>query len=440
MPKLQNLRTSTASKRPVATNLDPGQIAINYEQSDPAIYFRAADDSLIKVAPVYIGSSAPNATPAGSSGNAKGEFWIDTTNGGKVLKYWDGSNWQEVTASTLSSTLGPTLGGTGVSTYTLGDLLYGNGTNTLAKLGGNTTSTKQFLTQTGTGSVSAAPAWGTIAAADVSGLATSATTDTTSASNISSGTLNAARLPSVNIGTTVVDLTRASGSLSLTGISIDGNAGTVTNGVYTTGSYSDPSWLTISKSKVGLGSVENTALSTWAGSTNITTLGTISTGTVPAANVSGLAASATTDTTSASNISSGTLASARLGTTGTPQFASVAVGTALASNVDVDVSGTYAQVPVAVAALAIDCSTGNYFTKTINGNSTFTVTNVPASRSYAFTLELTHTSGTITWFSGVIWPGGTAPTLTTGKVHLFVFQTSNGGTTWRASSLINYAS
>lgn len=40
-----------------------------------------------------------------------------------------------------------------------------------------------------------------------------------------------------------------------------------------------PSWSTVTKSDVGLGSVENTALSTWAGSTNLTTLGTIGTGT-----------------------------------------------------------------------------------------------------------------------------------------------------------------
>lgn len=40
----------------------------------------------------------------------------------------------------------------------------------------------------------------------------------------------------------------------------------------------DKSWQTLDKSAVGLGSVENTALSTWAGSTNITTLGTIATG------------------------------------------------------------------------------------------------------------------------------------------------------------------
>jgi|GEM_PF-2805709 len=40
----------------------------------------------------------------------------------------------------------------------------------------------------------------------------------------------------------------------------------------------DSSWQTLDKSAVGLGNVENTALSTWAGSTNLTTLGTITTG------------------------------------------------------------------------------------------------------------------------------------------------------------------
>lgn len=103
-----------------------------------------------------------------------------------------------------------------------------------------------------------------------------------------------------------------------------------------------------------------------------------------------------------------------------------------------DLSGSYGQNIVAVSALDIDCSAGNYFTKTISANSTFTVSNVPASRAYSFTLELTHTSGTVTWFSGVEWPGGTAPTLTTGKTHLFMFVTDDGGTRWRGASLVNY--
>lgn len=131
------------------------------------------------------------------------------------------------------------------------------------------------------------------------------------------------------------------------------------------------------------------------------------------------------------------------GQTGAVTYATtwaVGTGASAASNTDFDLAGTYAQTVVAVSALQIDCSNGNYFTKTINGDSTFTVANIPSSRSYSFVLQLTHTSGAITWFSGVIWPGGSAPTLTTGKVHLFIFCTADGGTTWRASSLINYAS
>lgn len=118
---------------------------------------------------------------------------------------------------------------------------------------------------------------------------------------------------------------------------------------------------------------------------------------------------------------------------------SLAVGqSSVAANTKLDLAGTYAQTIVAVAALNIDCSLGNFFTKTISANSTFTVSNIPASRAFAFTLELTHTSGTVTWFSGVEWPNGAAPTLTTGKTHLFMFVTDDGGTRWRASSLINY--
>ena len=105
----------------------------------------------------------------------------------------------------------------------------------------------------------------------------------------------------------------------------------------------------------------------------------------------------------------------------------------------VDFDSNVTQAVQAVSALNIDCSAGNYFTKTINANSTFTVSNVPATNTaYSFTLELTHTSGTVTWWNGLEWPGGTAPTLTAGKTHLFVFVTDDGGTRWRGASLVDY--
>jgi hypothetical protein len=103
------------------------------------------------------------------------------------------------------------------------------------------------------------------------------------------------------------------------------------------------------------------------------------------------------------------------------------------------VDGPYKQAAEAVSALDIDLSTGNYFTKTINGNSTFTFSNPPASGTVgSFTLELTHTSGTVAWPSSVKFNADTAPTLTAGKTHLFFFVTDDGGTRYRGAALVDY--
>ena len=92
-----------------------------------------------------------------------------------------------------------------------------------------------------------------------------------------------------------------------------------------------------------------------------------------------------------------------------------------------------------VSALELDLSTGNYFIKTISRNSTFTFANPAASGTVtAFTLELTHSSGTVTWPSSVKWNADTAPTLTTGKTHLFMFVTDDGGSRYRGSALVDY--
>lgn len=50
----------------------------------------------------------------------------------------------------------------------LGDILYGGVAGADTRLAGNIATTKKVLTQTGTGTASAAPAWGVLNAADVS--------------------------------------------------------------------------------------------------------------------------------------------------------------------------------------------------------------------------------------------------------------------------------
>lgn len=107
------------------------------------------------------------------------------------------------------------------------------------------------------------------------------------------------------------------------------------------------------------------------------------------------------------------------------------------STKSVDVTTNFYGSITAVSATAIDCSAGNYFTKTASGALTWTITNVPSSRSFSFILRLTNGgTGTQTWPSSVKWPGGTAPTLTASGVDVLGFITEDGGTTWRGVALM----
>lgn len=87
----------------------------------------------------------------------------------------------------------------------------------------------------------------------------------------------------------------------------------------------------------------------------------------------------------------------------------------------------------------IDCSLSNYFTTTVNSNTSFTVTNVPTNIGYGFTLELSiPVPAIVTWFPGVLWSNDAPPALISNKVHLLMFFTDDGGSNWRGSYLLNY--
>ena len=93
-----------------------------------------------------------------------------------------------------------------------------------------------------------------------------------------------------------------------------------------------------------------------------------------------------------------------------------------------------------VGSSALDCSTGNVFTLTVNSNVTFSFSNPPAAgTAYMMSVVVDHLSGSITWPGSVYWPDSVAPTLTAGNSHIFMFLTTDGGTSWLASSLLNYA-
>ncbi len=165
-----------------------------------------------------------------------------------------------LTAGTLGAgftTVAPTIGGTGIATYALGDTLYASAANVLSKLAGNTTSVKQYLSQTGTGAVSAPPAWATIAGSDITGAALTKVDDTnvtlTLGGTPSTALLRAASLTlgwsgqlSLTRGGTNASLTADNGGIVYsTASALAILASTVTAGqIIRSGASGAPSWST----------------------------------------------------------------------------------------------------------------------------------------------------------------------------------------------------
>lgn len=136
-------------------------------------------------------------------------------NGAGTNVEWNGVALNQ--SGAVSGSLPATNGGTGLNSYATGDLIYSSAANTLSQLSGNTTTTKKYLTQTGTGSDSAAPVWGTVSSSDVSGLGTMATQN---ANNVA--------ITGGNINGTVIG---ASTAAAITGTTVTGTVVTGTTSV-----------------------------------------------------------------------------------------------------------------------------------------------------------------------------------------------------------------
>ncbi|MBI4568490.1 MAG: tail fiber domain-containing protein [Planctomycetes bacterium] len=148
-------------------------------------------------------------------------------------------------------TILPAQGGTGLTSFAAGDLLYATGGATFARLAAGTAG--QMLTSGGAG----APSWTTPAAAANDLHAYSWTN--VDATDLKVGSIT----QGYNAGlASIAALAKSDGNF----IVGDGATWVAESGA-------------TARTSLGLGNVENTALTTWAGSTNITTLGTVATGT-----------------------------------------------------------------------------------------------------------------------------------------------------------------
>lgn len=107
--RIYHRRSPILSKRPELFDIDDGELAINYNATEPGLYFKdlAGDGTrrIRKIGPIHFGPTAPNfyaqvqGYPIGLS---NGECWVDTSAGENkyLLKVWNASSsqWVEVSA------------------------------------------------------------------------------------------------------------------------------------------------------------------------------------------------------------------------------------------------------------------------------------------------------------------------------------------------------
>lgn len=99
---LLSKRSGNTSDRPLDTTIQAGELAINFAAAENGLYFKDSVGSIRKVTGVHYGSSAPNSTPAGATGNSVGEIWVDSgTN--NFLRVWDGSTFIKIGAAFADS-------------------------------------------------------------------------------------------------------------------------------------------------------------------------------------------------------------------------------------------------------------------------------------------------------------------------------------------------
>ena len=103
---VKHLRSSTASKRPTASGLAEGQLAINTASGTPGLFLKDSAGAVVKVGPVHVGASAPNAVPAGSAGNSTGELWVNNGTTIHGLNYYTGSAFVNLTPSGTATVAG----------------------------------------------------------------------------------------------------------------------------------------------------------------------------------------------------------------------------------------------------------------------------------------------------------------------------------------------
>lgn len=266
---------------------------------------------------------------------------LSTTPGTNTLTINGTSSLTAATTTTLGGVIIPAVGTSGL-------------TNTSGTIGLATATTTQL------GGIKVDGTSITIADGVISATAVTPTASTLAGTTLASNVVNSSL-------TSVGTLTNLTVTNPITG-SITGNAGTVTNGLYSTGSYTNPDWIA----------------------------------SLAAAKITGLAASATSDTTNAANILTGTISSNRL-----PTATTTVLGAVKIDGTSITITNGVISAVAAVGAAAAGQLTGTTLAANVVNSSLTsvgTLTNLTVTNP--ITGSITGSAGSVTAANIV----GTIPT------------------------------
>lgn len=100
---VQHKRSGELDRRPAPTELAPGQLAVNYNQASPGLFFKTDSGTLIKSGPTHVGATAPS--QINWTERSIGEMWLDTSiTNTPVLKVWTTAGWVTVSAAIAVAT------------------------------------------------------------------------------------------------------------------------------------------------------------------------------------------------------------------------------------------------------------------------------------------------------------------------------------------------
>ena len=98
-----HLRSAVSQLRPRPTDLLDGQLMLNTNTDEPGVFFRLSDNTLARLGGVHVGTTPPNNSPNGQTGNSEGEAWVDTTDPQKPLfKVYKNGSWFTVSTEGLN--------------------------------------------------------------------------------------------------------------------------------------------------------------------------------------------------------------------------------------------------------------------------------------------------------------------------------------------------